>query len=40
MEYLDVYDDEGKVTGRKIVRGDKNAILGEHEHIAVGVIFI
>ncbi|MBR4694032.1 MAG: NUDIX domain-containing protein [Bacilli bacterium] len=22
------------------MRGDKNAILGEHEHIAVGVIFI
>ena len=40
MEYLDIYDDEGYVTGRKIIRGDKSAKIGEHEHIAVGVIFI
>ena len=40
MEYLDIYDDEGHVTGRKIIRGDKSAKIGEHEHIAVGVIFI
>ncbi len=40
MELLDVYDDEGKVTGRTIVRGDKTAKLNKNEHIAVGVIFI
>ena len=40
MEWLDVYDNEGKPTGRRIVRGDKSAILNENEHIAVGVIFI
>jgi len=40
MELLDVYDDFGKKTGRVIVRGDKNEKLGEHEHIAVAVIYI
>lgn len=40
MELLDVYDNEGRPTGRKIERGDKSAILNENEHIAVGVIFI
>jgi 8-oxo-dGTP pyrophosphatase MutT (NUDIX family) len=40
MELLDVYDDQGKKTGRKIKRGDKTEILNEHEHMAVGVIFI
>ena len=40
MELLDLYDNDGKVTGRKIVRGDKTAILNENEHIAVAVIFI
>ncbi len=40
MELLDVYDSNGNVTGRKIVRGDKTAILNEDEHIAVAVIFI
>jgi len=40
MELLDVYDNFGNVTGRKVVRGDKTAILNENEHIAVAVIFI
>ncbi len=40
MELLDIYDNDGNVTGRKIARGDKTAIIGENEHIAVGVIFI
>lgn len=40
MELLDVYDNNGNVTGRTIVRGDKTAILNENEHIAVAVIFI
>ncbi len=40
MELLDVYDNNGNVTGRKIIRGDKTAILNENEHIAVAVIFI
>lgn len=40
MELLDVYDNDGKVTGRVVVRGDKTVMLSENEHIAVGVIFI
>lgn len=40
MELLDVYDNNGNVTGRIIVRGDKNVVLNENEHIAVSVIFI
>ena len=40
MELLDVYDSNGNVTGRTIVRGDKTAVLNENEHIAVAVIFI
>ena len=40
MELLDVYDSFGNVTGRTIVRGDKNIILNDDEHIAVGVIYI
>ncbi len=40
MELLDVYDDNGNITGRTIIRGDKTAILNENEHIAVAVIFI
>lgn len=40
MELLDVYDSNGNPTGRIIVRGDKNAILNENEHIALSVIFI
>lgn len=40
MELLDVYDDEGNVTGRTIIRGDKTAKLNSHEHIAVAVLFL
>lgn len=40
MELLDVYDNDGKVTGRVVVRGDKTVTLSDNEHIAVGVIFI
>lgn len=40
MELLDIYDSTGLPTGKTIVRGDKNTILGDNEHIAVGVIFI
>lgn len=40
MELLDIYDSTGLPTGKTIVRGDKNTILWDNEHIAVGVIFI
>lgn len=40
MELLDIYDNNGNVTGRKIVRGDKTAKLNKNEHIAIAVIFI
>ena len=40
MELLDVYDSYGNVTGRKIIRGDKTALLDKNEHIAIAVIFI
>ena len=40
MELLDVYDNNGIRTGKVVVRGDKSVILGDNEHIAVGVIFI
>jgi len=40
MELLDVYDNNGNVTGRTIIRGDKTAVLNENEHIAIAVIFI
>ena len=40
MELLDVYDNDGKVTGRVVTRGDKTVTLSDNEHIAVGVIFI
>ncbi len=40
MELLDVYDNDGEVTGRVVIRGDKTVTLSDNEHIAVGVIFI
>ena len=40
MELLDIYDSNGKVTGRQIVRGDKTVKLSSDEHIALAVIFI
>lgn len=40
MELLDVYDDNGKKTGRVVERGNKNTIFAPNEHIAVSIIFI
>ena len=40
MELLDLYDDNGKVTGKTIVRGDKSAKVEPTEHIALATIFI
>ena len=40
MEYLEIYDNNGKPTGRKVIRGDKSVILTDNEHIAVAIIFI
>lgn len=40
MELLDVYDNNGNVTGKTIIRGDKTAVLNENEHIALAVIFV
>ncbi|MBQ2872617.1 MAG: NUDIX domain-containing protein [Bacilli bacterium] len=40
MEYLDIYDNNGNVTGKVIQRGDKSLKLSDNEHIAVSVIYI
>ena len=40
VELLDVYDDNGKVTGRVIQRGDKSVIISNGEHIGVAIIYI
>lgn len=40
MEILDIYDNDGKITGKTIVRGDKSVVLNNNEHIAVSVIYI
>ena len=40
MEMLDIYDSNGKVTGRQVVRGDKSVKLNADEHIALAVIFL
>lgn len=40
VELLDIYDSNGNVTGKTILRGDKNVKLDKDEHIAVAVIFI
>lgn len=40
MELLDLYDDNGNVTGKTIVRGDKSAKVEPNEHIALATIFI
>lgn len=39
MEYLGIYNDEGKATDKKVIRGEKLE-LEENEHIAVAIIFI
>lgn len=40
MELLDLYDENGNVTGKTIVRGDKSAKVESNEHIALATIFI
>ncbi len=40
MEILDIYDDNGILTGKTMIRGDKSVILNNNEHIALSVIFI
>lgn len=40
MELLDVYNDDGTLTGKTVVRGDKTAVLSKNEHIAIAVVFI
>lgn len=40
MELLDIYDNQGNITGKVIERGNKNVKLSKDEHIAVGVIYI
>ena len=40
MELLDIYDDDGNVTGKIIERGSDYSKLKKNEHIALTVIFI
>ena len=40
MEILDIYNDNGQLTGKTIIRGDKSVSLSDNEHIALSVIFI
>lgn len=40
MELLDVYDDNGKKTGKVIERGTDISSMEKGEHIAVAIIFI
>ena len=40
MEILDIYDDNGNLTGKQIVRGDNKIKLGPNEHVAIVMIFI
>lgn len=40
MELLDVYDNDLKLTGKVIKRGDNKEVLGKDEHIAISVIFL
>ena len=40
MELLDVYDSNGKITGRVVERGNKSESFGPDEHIAVSIIYI
>lgn len=40
MEYLSIFDNEGRITDKVVIRGDKSVVLEENEHIGVGVIFI
>ena len=40
MELLDVYDDNGHVTGKVVKRGSPDSAFESGEHIAVAIIFI
>ena len=40
MELLDVYNDNGEVTGKVVKRGSGDEAFEPHEHIAVAIIFI
>lgn len=40
MEILDVYDDNGNLTGKKVLRDKDKVILGPNEHIAIVMLFI
>ncbi len=40
MELLDVYDDDGKKTGRVVDKSCKNNNFAKGEHIAVAIIYI
>ena len=40
MELLDVYDNNGKKTGKVVDRGEDLGFLSKDEHIAVAIIFI
>ena len=40
MELLDIYNDNGKITGKVVERGKNNISFEKGEHIAVSIIFI
>lgn len=40
MEVLEIYDNECNKTGRTVIRGDKNTIFNENEHILISIILI
>ena len=40
MELLDVYNSNGKITGKVVERGSKDESFGPDEHIAVSIIYI
>jgi mutator protein MutT len=40
MEYLDVYDENGKATSKIVKRGSPDSAFEKGEHIAVAIIFI
>ena len=40
MELLDIYVNNGHKTNKQVIRGDKNTVLNDNEHIAVSIIFI
>ena len=40
MEILDIYDDNGNLTGKQIERNNNKIYLGPNEHVAIVIIFI